>query len=445
MLNDIQLLKSGTATAETARIFSKSIQFLKTVTFNTSCQNALDELILLAQKNLTSLEQNGIFQKNEICTYAEKFEAFLCIEYLKYRICLVGNEHACNAVVNILDFHKVHLGQIITSSELVEVNFNEFDFVVICSAMPDNFIQLIDPTKIVRFDFLRCLAWTISPESAYLEQDFRKRMKEKVTGVVTGLSYQQRGINWDKLQKNLICLAAPSQDLFVDYNSVLWAYDELIRNNGKMEYCIIGMDFYRLWYDMSLSEETRMHILPHYHRIKCTHHFHQTDAWLINYMHDLKICDLLMVPNYMDRDYTNTFHPEKVEWRRTTCYDPGVQYEKDCEEVKKVFNKPYPQTFSENVEILNLYLKFCHLHGIKVLVYIPPFPAVFNENTPCKMREKTLNVLMNLKQLYAFDILDLSDSPLFSNKHFADWCHLNGDGADVATVLLNDYMQKIWI
>lgn len=146
----------------------------------------------------------------------------------------------------------------------------------------------------------------------------------------------------------------------------------------------------------------------------------------------------------MDKDYLHTFQPERISWRVKDRYDPSTRQEEDIKEIKRVFSKPYPQTFSENAKILERYLKFCQLHNVKVIVYIPRFRELFNAFTSPGMRRQTMDLLLNLREIYEFGLLDLSNNPLFLNKHFADWCHLNGAGADLATELLNEYMDKIW-
>lgn len=175
------------------------------------------------------------------------------------------------------------------------------------------------------------------------------------------------------------------------------------------------------------------------------HHFHKMDGWLLKYIEDLKICKELMIDHYMDVDYQNSFHPEFVQWDRTEEYQvTDSVYARDREEVRKVFDKPYPMTFKENMGILERFLKFLYLHNIKVLVYIPPFPDIFNEFTSAEMRETTLKVLSQLEEKFGLDLLDLSNDERFTDHYFADWCHLNCKGADMATDLLNDYMEKIW-
>ena len=167
---------------------------------------------------------------------------------------------------------------------------------------------------------------------------------------------------------------------------------------------------------------------------------------VLNYFENKKICDELMVDNYMEIDYQNNFHPElyyEKDDRRQ--YQPSdEQYLRDAEEVNKVFNKPYPQTFAENSEILERYLKFLYLHNIKTLIYIPPFPRIFNRFTSEEMKQKTLSKLTDLKEKYEFNILNLSEEEVFTNEYFSDWSHLNSVGADLATKYINEYMQRIW-
>lgn len=56
------------------------------------------------------------------------------------------------------------------------------------------------------------------------------------------MSYEQKGICYERLARDIMCLAGPSQDLYTDYIRFLWAYDEITdRQKRRMEYCIIGM------------------------------------------------------------------------------------------------------------------------------------------------------------------------------------------------------------
>ncbi len=83
--------------------------------------------------------------------------------------------------------------------------------------------------------------------------------------------------------RNLACLAMLSQDLFLDYHNFLCFCQEVERQwKGLIKYCVIGMDFYRLWYDLSLSEE-RMRMLCFYGRTGCMHNYHDMDSLVNSY------------------------------------------------------------------------------------------------------------------------------------------------------------------
>ena len=189
----------------------------------------------------------------------------------------------------------------------------------------------------------------ILPECQGLDIRLREKLKSKVEGAVLGLSYVRK-LNFDKLKHHIACFAASSHDLFLDYHKLMWIYDEVVhKHGGELKYCVLGMDFYRLWYDLSMSAyKERMMCM--YHKLHCVHHFHELDAAL----------------------------------------------------------------------------------------------GVFHACTPDSMRKDTWDVLRELQKLYAFPILDLSEHSAFEKKHFADCAHLNDDGADLATELLNLYMDEIW-
>ncbi len=420
-------------------IFLKTIKFLREMENDFSYRQIIEEIFPIAEKNVVSFEKEKHFLKDEIQEYVQKYRIFW-IEYLKYQIWLMGNIEDCKNVEKVLNFEKVHLLGRLTGGVTADG-----DYIIVCSNVKREELEKQKEEKIIRYDFLRYCAYEISPEKMYLDIKLRQKMELGIEGVVTGLSYEQRGINFDKIRKNFACLATPGQDLFLDYHNFLWAYKETsFKRKVEIKYCIVGMNFYKLWYDLSLSSN-QDNMLCFYKRLKCAHHFHKMDLWLLKYEENLKVCEEIMVENYMDIDYNSNFHPELYYKEVNKQYEMSDEvYKRDGEEVKKVFHKPYPLTFEENVGILEMFLKFLYIHNIKTLVYIPPFPKIFNDFTPQNMKETTWEVLLKLKEKYEFHILDLSEDKAFENKHFADWSHLNINGANLATEILNNYMEEIW-
>lgn len=437
------LLQDDISMKEKYGLLLSTIQILRKVESQYSYQEMLDHLIPVLEKNIATFEKSGNFLSTELTEYVTKLELFLN-EFLKYQVWLFGSVEDCKIVKQILNYEKVHvLGE--THGEGIAL-LDAYDYVIVCGQIDENQLTKIQSDKIVRYDFLRFCHYGISPECAYLELKLKQKLKSGVEGAVTGLSYEQRGIKFDKLKRNLVCLATPSQDLYLDYKNFLWLYDEVVnRKNGILKYCVIGMDFYRLWYDLSKSDSKKIRMLFFYKRLKCIHHFHDWDSHLVRSLEDLQVCSELMVEDYMDIDYINSFHPERYYGDINDEYNMTEDvFKKDSEEVRRVFDKPYPLTFQENVGILESFLKFLNLHNIHALVYVPPFPRIFNQFTPENMKKTTLDVLAELKEKYEFELLDLSGHELFEDKYFADWSHLNSMGAERVTEILNDYMDLVW-
>ena len=87
------------------------------------------------------------------------------------------------------------------------------DFVIVCSTYK-NFTEqeCFGRARLIRFDFMRLIN-EISPETAALCRKTRMEVKDAI-GVVCGMSYEQKGIEYEHLEQKLMCLAGPSQDIF---------------------------------------------------------------------------------------------------------------------------------------------------------------------------------------------------------------------------------------
>ena len=439
-----KLLYDNIEDAQKFQIFLKTMQSLNHFEKKHSYKSFIDDLIPVIGKIISNYSQNQKFSESELQEYTYNYQR-LYHEYLKYQIWLIGTPKVCRIVRTLFDYSKVHLCGESTDNHITE----DADYIYICSEIDEEVLKKIEDEstgKIVRYDILRDCGYQFSAETRYLDIKLRQKIENGAQGAVTGLSYVQKGLNFDRLQRNIACLAAPAIDLYLDYHNFKWFYREVsVKKKRPVKYCILGMDFYRLWYDMSLSQKKQIRILSFYNRLKCIHHLYPAAEFLLKSEEDSTICEEIMIKNYMDADFEISVQPSSIQWTIATKYISSKEtYVKDSEEVKKVFNKPYPLTFKENNNILERYLKFLISHEIKTLIYIPPFPKIFNDFTPEDMKQTTYSVLTELQHKYHFDLLDLSTDTRFVDEHFADWSHLNVFGADLATDILNEHMDKIW-
>ncbi len=147
----------------------------------------------------------------------------------------------------MLDFSQVHL---LGTVKQISDEQKESDYIIVCSQYENIAgIHWFGQVRLLRFDLFRLMN-EISPEATY--QQIKKKEVTTAAGAVCGMSYEQKGICYESLARDIMCLAGPSQDLYTDYYRFLWAYNEItVRQKRRMEYCIIGISAYRLWWDLS--------------------------------------------------------------------------------------------------------------------------------------------------------------------------------------------------
>ena len=191
------------------------------------------------------------------------------------------------------------------------------------------------------------------------------------------------------------------------------------------------MTDYALWYDLSLSRG-KIRMLSSYDMIKDVHNFHDFDKLLIMWDEYKNVLGDLLIDNYSELEYIENFQPEKKLVPNTDQYvECDSNREKDIEEIKRIFSKPYEKTFIENKGILEAFLTYLKMNNIKALLYFPPFPDIFKRNIDSIMQKRTHNVINEFQKKYNFDILDLTYDKGFSDELFCDWSHLNAEGANL--------------
>ena len=437
MINIRTLLYDNISIQEKCDILMKSIELIEKMMKDESYSTLISEIMPDIEKNLDVFDEKGEFCEDLLIPYINKYEIFQR-ECMKYQVYLVGNASDCSEIKNYMNNEKVHLlaradGDVIP------------DYIIVCTMPNEELTQFLantgKNTHIVNLYFVRYVKWQISPETAYYDMKLKKNMKTGVEGALCGMSYEANGVDCEKIE-NLACLAAPSMDLFCDYYSFLWLYEAmLIKQKTQIKYCLIGMNYYKLWFDLSLSSR-RSVMLSHYEKLGDMHHCHDFDGLLSSYKKDVITCNMLM-DDYVEQDFNNHFPQKPYEENLKKSFSPDTHYKESVEHIKKLFDKPYPETFKENVAILDKFLKFCYIHNITVLVFIPPFSKLCNEFTPAHMRQQTQDIIMMMQEKYGFEFLDFNEREEFEDKHFRDADHLNMQGRDLLTKCLMPYIDKM--
>ena len=226
----------------------------------------------------------------------------------------------------------------------------------------------------------------------------------------------------------------------------MWAYNEIVNiQNRKIEYCVIGMNDYRLWWDLSLGTQS-LRMLGFYPQIKKIHYLDRHKD-VMRMEEEIQLCRTFFQTDFLEKDFLMRYPHiyEICEKKDTRCYCPTEEQKiKDKEEINHIFNKPYPATYEENMGILNRWFKFLQQNRIKTVLLQMPFPSVFRENVNKEMKQLTKAVMQQFCREYDLTLLDLGAKPeLFTDEDFYDWLHLNACGAKKVTEQINDFFRSM--
>lgn len=289
-------------------------------------------------------------------------------------------------------------------------------------------------SKTLRLNSLLFYYYLQSPERYQILQQFEKLNHESIQGVTLGLSYIQRGLNTHRLKKKTACLAAPSQDLFYDYQMCRYAISRV----KDLQYVIWGISPYSLWYDLSLSS-AKSRAAYYYPQTQALHHYQIDDTDLGILFQQLTIVSKeIFVPDFIPK----SFEPlaEDVDYlHNTRIYALERDTQKDLEQIHKLFDKHYPKTYTENVEIIREMLLYLRNQSIKPYIVMLPYPSYFLQNMDQAMYDQTVEVLKAYQQEFPeMEFLNYTYDKRFDDYYFADSHHLNYWGANMMADLLNE-------
>lgn len=134
---------------------------------------------------------------------------------------------------------------------------------------------------------------------------------------------------------------------------------------------------------------------------------------------------------------------------RVPFFDFKGQYWRELEEAEKdSFGKQraeshnklvqYKDTFLENKEVLNDYIRLLKKKEINPIFVIAPFSKAYNRYVNEEMKENVVKMFVDNKKDIAF--IDFNETQYFNDDDFVDTDHLNGRGAYKMSMLLaNEY------
>jgi hypothetical protein len=264
---------------------------------------------------------------------------------------------------------------------------------------------------------------------------------ERNVGLITGMSYTQRGLVPAIFDEPFILAAHPSQDMFYD---LIMLADAIDRLGPTLDHVIMGISPFQFRYDLSLSKAIQSRSLYYYQQTGIWHHHTMEISGLE--AQDKEI-DELFCENWRRNLYeaitTYPFHVCRDKFLLSRLSEQEMQTVR--QELYKVADKPYTASVSENTEFFLKYLSLCAANHIRVTCALPPFPDCFRSIFPEEILEETRQIVRNnaakINNL-DFRFVDSYEDPDFTEEHFADEQHLNVYGAELWSEKLKPFISR---
>ena len=281
----------------------------------------------------------------------------------------------------------------------------------------------------------------------------------KVDGMILGISHAEVGIVPECFKdKHFINLAVSSQDIYYNYETLNYCYNNYYEQIKNMEYLIIDMfDYTYFNYDVSLGTEIINYIgfggitLPHNYKFNKNYNYKYDDiVSTINMrriegiteemldLWDAFFVDPHKLNNY--KDYISVNYEERMR----------IMTQKDIEdfEIKKpiVVNR-YENTIKENVIWFEKILSLAKLINPQIKIYcilIPRFIDIQlkSEYLLSDWKREFYSIIKEMQKKYYFEFYDFNDDEMAKNPfYYYDPAHFNCIGAVEFTNKLKKYLK----
>ncbi|WP_353846120.1 MULTISPECIES: chemotaxis protein [unclassified Clostridium] len=250
--------------------------------------------------------------------------------------------------------------------------------------------------------------------------------------IITGISYASSGFKVNTCIKKAFKLAFASQDLFYDYHTIKYLLENYKNKMSKVKRVIIGLSYYSFEYDMSLSA-MRAKTTLYYDVIKQSHNFKDVNNVYEEFNINENIAYKLLnkkEDNNFDFNWT-TLELKELKYKEKIG---RKQAEIDC-------RKNYPKTVNENIEIFESYLKILKDNNIQPIVVVFPTSKYYNKYFSKRIEDKFHSIINEAEEKYKFQYIDYFRSERFNDDDFQDVSHLNINGAEKFTQILNQIIQ----
>lgn len=365
---------------------------------------------------------------------------------LMYNVIIFGTGSTASIVKKLLDVNAKLIAYVdndqckwnkkIENVNVVGPNCIEkfkYDYIIIASQYNEEIYAQLAKLKVRKTKILQFYKFVDSGWNYYKYNIHQvERIIDCLQIINTGISYSHKGIREECFIKKAYNFAYGSQDLFYDYHTVKYLLTHYNKKINQLKYVIIGLSYYSFQFDMSLSAMKAKVILYHEVLNEC-HHFNNIQQIYQEYDINKRIANNIFRKN-LDGSYDFKWDSPSFLDVKDKETEGKKQAEIDC-------NKNYPETVKEYTQIFRDYLRLLKDNNIKPIVVVFPATKYYTKYFSKRIEDEFHSIINETKQEYNFQYIDYFRSDLFEDKDFQDVSHLNPQGAEKFTKILNEIIE----
>lgn len=328
------------------------------------------------------------------------------------------------------------LGRPVVSPDSMDVD--AVDAIVICSTYhKDIYRQLVEECGVAESKILNLGKLYFDVSLRYLFEQFGESQND-VECVVTGLSYSMFGIVPDRMSMKTFNFALGGQDLYYDYRilqKILRDYDA-----GSLKYALVGLTRYSLHYDASKRRDCDV-VSRYIHVMDDSHHAQSTLEQIdrIRALSTSGLDDAIYEPSKLA--YVKTFN-DIHQLNFSQFKEQHDARDKSIAIARREHEKYYPETVSENTEVLLKMIRMLRQRDIEPIFFSVPCHSSYVSAIPERIESEYERTIERIAGAEGVEVFDMIRSERFNDDHFYDDSHLNEAGAALFTSMMDDYLLQ---
>ena len=283
----------------------------------------------------------------------------------KYDVILLGNYDRCMKFNKLFDEWNVvkiiNLEILYNNEYILNLENYKYDFIFVVEDIDKNkILKSIKKYNKKNIYFFEDYKLSVIEGVDYKILDILRR--NKINGIITGLSYAEVGIKED-INDNFINFSFSSQDLYYDFKLIKYLFDfKQVKDNLK--YVIINMGYYSFDYDMTKTNaRNRIHRYINYFE-----DYHNNESFM----------ELDIIRSFYEKGITFQEYINMNKSKEETILVPNNI--NDIYEAKKNSSMDYKVTRKENEKILEEYIVFLKENSIVPIIAICPTSKYYRED-----------------------------------------------------------------